>query len=176
MDAERPDAGRRQLQRQRDPVEPPAQSRDGGQGRPWIQAKAVGQQAAQLAVTPHRLGLPAGPVEGQHVRGAQSLPQRVTGHQLAELAGQQAVLAQRQPGLGVVFHRDQPLLLQPRDRRLGEQRVGEVRQRRASPQSQRIGQKPGPVPGILGRAGPLGQGGEPVLVQRVTAGPEQVAR
>jgi len=54
--------------------------------------------------------------------------------------------------------------------------AGEVRQRRPSPQSQRIGQQPGPVPGILGRAGPLGQGGEPVLVQRVTADPEQVAR
>ena len=73
------------------------------------------------------------------MRGAQPLPQRMTGYQLAELAGQQAVLAQRQPGLGVVFHRDQPLLLQPRDRRLGEQRVGEFRQRRAPPQSQRIG-------------------------------------
>jgi hypothetical protein len=33
------------------------------------------------------------------------------GHQLAELTGQQAVLAQRQPDLGLLFQRDQPLLL-----------------------------------------------------------------
>ena len=61
------------------------------------------------------------------------------GHQLAEFTGQQAVLAQRQPDLSLLFQRDQPLLLQPGDRWLSEHGVGEVRQRRATPQRQRIG-------------------------------------
>ena len=42
---------------------------EGGQAGPGIQAKVVGQPAAQLAVAGHRLGLPAGPVQGEHVRG-----------------------------------------------------------------------------------------------------------
>ncbi len=63
--------------------------------------------------------------------GAQPLTQGMTGHQLTQLAGQQAVLTQCQPGLGLLFHRGQPLLLQPGDRGLGEQGVGEVRQWRA---------------------------------------------
>jgi hypothetical protein len=68
------------------------------------------------------------------------------------------------------------LFLQPRDRRLSEHGVGEVGQRRASPQGQRIGQQPGPVPEIGGRAGPLDQGREPALVQRVAPGLQQIAR
>ena len=108
--------------------------------------------------------------------GAEPLPQRMTGHQFAELTGQQAVLAQRQPRLGLLFQRDQPLLLQPRDRRLSKHGVGEVRQRRAPPQCQRIGEQAGPAPEIPGRAGPLDQGREAALVQRVTFGPQQIAR
>ena len=68
------------------------------------------------------------------------------------------MLAQRQPGLGLIFQRDQPLLLQPHDRRLSEHGVGEIRQRRAPPQRQRIGQERSPGPGILGRTGPLHEG------------------
>ncbi len=110
------------------------------------------------------------------MRRAQPLAQRMAGHQLAELTGQQAVLAQRQPGLGLLFQRGQPLLLQPRDRRLSKHGVGEVRQRRASPQCQRIGKQLGLVPNILGRAGPLYKGCEPALVQRVTLDLQQIAR
>jgi hypothetical protein len=44
----------------------------------------------------------------------------MTGYKLAEFADQQAMLAQRDPDLGLLFQRGQPLLLQPRDRRLGE--------------------------------------------------------
>ena len=54
-----------------------------GQFRPGIQAKVAGQLAAQVGVAVDRVGLPPGPVEGKHVRGAQPLPQRVTGHQFA---------------------------------------------------------------------------------------------
>src|SRR5215470_4622239 len=100
----------------------------------------------------------------------------MTGHQLAELAGQEAVLAQRQPGLGLSFHRGQPLLLQPRDRRLSKHGVGEVRQRWAPPQRQRIGQQRGPVPGILGRTGPLYKSRESALVDRLAVKPEHISR
>ena len=108
--------------------------------------------------------------------GAEPFPERMIGHQLTELTGQQAVLAQRQPDLGLLLQRDQPLLLQPRDRCPNEHGVGEIRQRRASPQGQRIGQQPGPIPEIPGRAGPLDQGREPAFVQRVAPGLQQVAR
>ena len=110
------------------------------------------------------------------MRGAQPLPQRMIGHQFAQLTGQQAVLAQRQPSLGLLLQRDQPSLLQPRDRRPGKHGVGEIRERRASPQCQRIGEHLGPDAGILGRTGPLHQGGEPALVQRVALDLQQIAR
>ena len=110
------------------------------------------------------------------MRGAEPLPERMISHQFAELTGQQAVLAQRQPGFSLLFQRDQPLLLQPRDRRLSKHGVGEVRQRRSSPQGQRIGKQPGPVPKILGRTGPLDQGCEPALVKRAALDPQQIAR
>jgi hypothetical protein len=84
---------------------------EGGHARAGIQAKVVGQPGAQLAVAVHGLGRPAGPVQGEHVRGTEPFPERMIGHQLAELTGQQAVLAQRQPDLGLLFQRDQPLLL-----------------------------------------------------------------
>lgn len=100
----------------------------------------------------------------------------MTGYQLAELTSEQAVLAQRQPGLGLTFQRGQPLLLQPRDRRLSEHGVGEVRQRRAPPQRQRIGQQGSPGSGILARAGPLHKGCEPALVHRLAVELEQITR
>src|SRR5260370_5654157 len=78
--------------------------------------------------------------------GAQPLTQGMTGHQLTQLAGQQAVLTQRQPGLGLIFHRGQPLLLQPGDRGLGEQGVGEVRQWRAPPHPPGVCPPPAPPP------------------------------
>src|SRR5215472_13121130 len=100
----------------------------------------------------------------------------MTGYQLAELTSEQAVLAQRQPSLGLIFQRGQPLLLQPRDGRLSKHGVGEVRQRRASPQRQRIGKQLGLVPWILGRTSPLYQSCEPALVQGITPDPQQIAR
>ena len=149
---------------------------ESGQARPGIQAQIVGQPPAQLVKAGHGLGLSAGPVEGEHVRAAQPLPQRMIGDQLSELTGQQAVLAQRQPHLGLCFQRGQPLLLQPCDRRPGEHGVGEVRQRRAAPQRQRIGEQPGPVLKITGHASLLGQRRKPAFVQRPGFDLQQVAR
>src|SRR5215475_1502697 len=100
----------------------------------------------------------------------------MTGYQLAELTSEQAVLAQRQPGLGLIFQRGQPLFLQPRDRRLSEHGVGEVRQRRASPQRQRIGQPGSPGSGILTRTGPLRKDREPALLYHVAVELEQITR
>jgi hypothetical protein len=86
------------------------------------------------------------------------------------------MLAQRQPGLGLLFQRGQPLLLQPRDRGLSERGVGEVRQRRAAPPRQRIGQHGGLLPRIPSRAGPAHEGREPALVHRVALKLEQITR
>ena len=88
--------------------------------------------------------------------GPQPLTQRMPRHQVAQLPGEQGVLAQLQPGLGVLFHGGQALLLQPGDRRPGELLVGEVGERRAPPQGQRVGQQRGPRPQVLRRLGPPG--------------------
>jgi hypothetical protein len=104
-----------------------------GDPRPGIRAEFVTEPLAQLTEAVAGRPLAAGPVQREHVRGAQPLAQRMASHQVAELTGEQAVLAERQPRLGKVLHRHQPLFLKPRDRQLSEHGVGEVGQRRSPP-------------------------------------------
>ena len=84
------------------------------------------------------------------MRGPQPFPERVPGNLLAELADQLTVFAERQPRLGVGLRRGEPLLLPPGDGRPRELLVGEVGQRRAAPQAQRLAEQSGPGPRLVG--------------------------
>ncbi|GAA3133213.1 hypothetical protein GCM10020001_064600 [Nonomuraea salmonea] len=122
--------------------------------RAGVEAQLVGQPVAQLGVTGQGLALPAGAVQGPQVHGAQPLAQGMAAYEVAQLAHEQPVLSQLQPGLGVLLQRGQPLLLQAVHGRPGELLVGEVRVRRAAPQRQRVGQQPRFGFGAVGGLGP----------------------
>ena len=90
------------------------------------------------------LRLPAAPVEREHQLRAELLAQWVCADELLELADERPVRAELQVGGDSPLERGQPELLQAADRGLGEGVVGEVRQRRPSPQRERL-------PQVLGR-------------------------
>nr|BFF03905.1 hypothetical protein GCM10020241_55800 [Streptoalloteichus tenebrarius] len=140
-----------------------------------VDPQLVGQPVPQVAVAVQRLALPARPVQGHELRRAQALAQRVLRDQVGQLADQYAVVAQREPRLGLLLQRDQPQLLQPPDHR-GEQRaVGEVGERRAPPQRERLGQQVGPRPRVLARPRLGRQGREPLRVHGLGVDAQQVA-
>ena len=86
------------------------------------------------------LRLPAAPVEREHQLRAELLAQWVSADELLELADECPVRAELQVGGDSPLERAQPELLQAADRGLGEGVVGEVRQRRPSPQRERLPQ------------------------------------
>jgi hypothetical protein len=76
--------------------------------RAWLQAELVPQRAPCGPVVGERLGLPAGPVAGEHQLRLQPFPYRVGGAQLAQ---QPVVRTASELGLDPVLHGDQPQLL-----------------------------------------------------------------
>jgi len=109
--------------------------------RARVQAELVAQPAAELLVGGQGLALAARAVERAQVCRAQTLSPRVRGHEVGQLACDEGALAERQPRLGEVLQRRQPLLLEPRDGRTHERLVGEVGVRAAAPQRQRLGEQ-----------------------------------
>jgi hypothetical protein len=162
------------------PVERPVSGEHGAvQGHqvgPGIEAELVRKVHAEHLVRVQRLLRPPAPVEGAHVGGAQPFPQGVRGQQLGELGDQLGVLAEEEPGLGVVLQRGQPFLGQPGGGGPDERLVGEVREGRAAPQRQRVGQQRRPGARVGGLAGPRGQRPEPAGVHGVGVESQAVTR
>ena len=94
--------------------------------------------SARILVGVQGLRLPARPVQRRHQIPPQTLAERVLGDQCLELSDQLVVAPEREVGVDPQLDRCQPDLLEPGDRRLGEALVGEVRERRAPPQRQRL--------------------------------------
>src|SRR6266508_3473521 len=86
------------------------------------------------------------------------------------------MLAQLESSLGMELQRRQPLLVQPGDGGLGEFLLAEVGQRRAAPQSQRLDEQRRPGLGVLSLVRERHQVPEPLRVDRVVAGPKEIAR
>ena len=105
-----------------------------------LEPELLVEGAAGIPVTLEGLGLAAGTVEGEHQLTAQPLACRMLCDQDVELTDQGAMAAERQVGLDSVFERVQAQLLEPADLVLGEGLVGEVRQRRPTPETQRLPQ------------------------------------
>ena len=144
--------------------------------RARVQAQLVAQPAAEPLVGGQGLALAPRAVERAQVCRAQTLSPRVRGDEVGQLACDEGVLAERQPRLGEVLQRSQPLLLEPLDSRTHERLVGEVGVRGAAPQRQRLreqGDAPRRLP-LCPRSDE--QGGEPACVDRVGRCPQQVSR
>ncbi len=102
-----------------------------------LDPELVDEQPTALVVETDRLRLPASPVEREHQLRPELLAQGVYADELLELADERPVPAQLQVGVDSPLERGQPELLQASDRGLGERVVGEIRQRRPSPQRER---------------------------------------
>ena len=113
-----------------------------------LEPELVGQLLTGGAVDVQRLGLAARAVERQHELAAQTLAQRVRRDQRLQLADQVGMPAAGQLGVDALLERRQPQLLEPQDLRLRERLVGEVGERRAPPQGQRLAQLRGGSSGL----------------------------
>ncbi|GAA3432847.1 hypothetical protein GCM10018954_024500 [Kutzneria kofuensis] len=81
--------------------------------RPGIGAEILGQPRPYGLVPAQRLGLPAGPVQGQHQLPGGAFVERVLGGPGQQLRHERGVLAEAQPQVGVVQLGGEPLAGQP---------------------------------------------------------------
>jgi hypothetical protein len=89
-----------------------------------------------------RVGLPTGPVEREHEVPVEALAERVLGHEALELPRHLPVPALGQLLLGGPLERREPQLLQAPDLRGRERLPGQVGQRRAAPEGERLPRRP----------------------------------
>jgi hypothetical protein len=88
-----------------------------------------------------RLTLPAAAVEREHQQTVEALSARGLADERFQLTDDLGVpAAMRQVGVDPLLHRRHPQLFEPRDLGLGEPLVGQVGERRAAPDRQRLAQ------------------------------------
>jgi hypothetical protein len=142
-----------------------------------FEAEVGDERGTQLGELGERLTLPAGAVERAHEQAAQPLAPRVPRHQLPQLGNERPELSapEREPGLGALLLRRQPLLLEPLCGGDRERLVADIGERRAAPQRQRVDEQGDAGSRIrrLPRRG--GERAEPVDVERTAVDSQQVA-
>ena len=106
--------------------------------RARLDPELVDEGPARILVGVQGLRLPTRPVQRRHQTSPQALAERVLGDQCLELPDQLVVAPECEVGVDPELDCCQPDLLEPGDGRLGEALVGEVRERRAPPQRQRV--------------------------------------
>jgi hypothetical protein len=106
--------------------------------RPGLDARLLDEHVAGAAVDLERLRLAAAAIQRQHELRRQPFARRVGGQQTPELAHDLQVPPGGEMGLGPRLQRRQALLLEPRDLRLGERLERQLRQRRPTPQRERL--------------------------------------
>ena len=94
--------------------------------RAGLDPELVDERPSRLVVCGERIGLTTRAVERQHQLRTQVLTQRLLGDQLLELGDEIVLAPERQVRLDAQLERDEPELLEPVDRRLGERLVREV--------------------------------------------------
>jgi hypothetical protein len=102
-----------------------------------LDAEVAGQHAAGVVEDGQRLGLPAEPVERQHLQDAHPFPVRVERDQPGQLGHPVRVLADGQPDLDAPFLHGQPQLDQALPLGGGE-RAGQPVERLPAPQGERL--------------------------------------
>ena len=107
----------------------------GAQLRRRLDAEALHEPPAGIAVDLERLGVAARAVEREHVLAAEALAQRMLGTERLELADERGVAAELERRVDPLLERGQPQLLEPLDRRAGKRLVREVGERRPAPEA-----------------------------------------
>jgi hypothetical protein len=116
---------------------------------PRLEAHLLDQHRPRLAVGLQRVGLAAGAVQREHPLRVQALLERMRGDEPLELGDRLAVASGRERRVDRQLARPQPELLEAADLRAGERLVGEVAQRLAAPQLERVMRGGGAVAGGL---------------------------
>ena len=116
------------------------------QGAAGLDAELIDERSARFLVGSQCLCLTAAAVEREHLRAADPLAQGVLLRESRDLGHDLCMPSQLEVGLDALLQGAEPLLFQPRDRRLRERVVGEVCKRRPAPQRERLVQ---PVRGTL---------------------------
>jgi hypothetical protein len=104
----------------------------------WLDADLLNKHRARLAVGIERLRLAAAAIQRDHALGAELLAQRVLVDQRIELADDVGVTAGFEVRVDCLLGGAQPELLQPPNLGGGERLVGQVGERLAAPQCERV--------------------------------------
>ena len=100
----------------------------------------VDERAPGVAIRLERFGLASAAVEGEHPLPAEALAERMPRDERLELAHELRVCPEQQVGLDPVLDRDEVELFEATDRGAGKRLRGEVRERSAAPERQRLGE------------------------------------
>jgi hypothetical protein len=145
-----------------------------------IDAKLVGQGAAQPLVLAQRLSRPPGLVQCPDQQRVRSLPQRVRGRQIGALGHHSRRGAALEVGVDAILGGGEPRLVEPgRGRAEGRDvpeasGAGDVDQRRPAPQGERLAEQPGRDVRVAGRERLPAGDGEPLELDRVDVARRQV--
>ena len=143
-------------------------------GPSGIEAEVFAKPSAAVLIGPERFRLAAGSVEREHELGSEPLAERMLGHERLELADELGVAAQLEVGVDPCLQRREPCFLEPADLGLRKRRVGEVRQRRSSPERQRLAELRR-RPRRVRAAGFVDESVEPLEIELPVARDEQVS-
>ena len=103
-----------------------------------LEAELVHEHAPRVLVDLQGLGLAAAAIEGDHQLPAQPLAQRMTGDEGFEVGDEITLAPEREVCVDPFLDRGQVELVQPGDLVLGERVEGEVGERRAPPEVERL--------------------------------------
>jgi hypothetical protein len=151
---------------------------DRPQARSRFEAQLLDVVAPRFPIRLQRLSLAAGAVEGEHELAAQPFAERVLGDESLQLRDQRRASADAELRLDALLERGEPQLLEAFDLHPRERFEGEVAERPAAPQRQRLVQL---VQGTFRRVGRkrtpalLEQSLVPVEIDVLEAGTEHVA-
>ena len=110
--------------------------------RPGLEPELAGEQPAAVAVDLQRVALPATAIEREHRLATQALAQRIRGDERVELSDELAVATELQERFDPVFRRREPEIVETADLVTREVLEGELGERRASPERERLVEQP----------------------------------
>ena len=105
-----------------------------------IDRQLLQKQSPRILVHVQRFSLPTRPIQRRHQGGPETLPQRILPDHRRQLRDQLTVPPQCKVRIDPELHGSESDLLEPGDRGQSEALVGEIGQRRAPPQGQRLAQ------------------------------------
>src|SRR5207247_5472563 len=107
----------------------------------WLDPELVDEEAASCVIGVESLRLAPGAVERAHQLAAQVLSERMLRDQGLELARELRMVSELKLGPDPLLDCDQVQLFQPGDLGLGERLVGEIGERGAPPERERLGEQ-----------------------------------